>query len=1259
MAVNIGPKIGIEGEKEYRKQVNELITQQKTFSAQMRELESSFDDSTSAMEKNRKKSELLEKQIANQEKEVEKLQEGLKKAAEVYGENAVETQKWKQQVANAKTELNKMKKALGDIPKPMQQIGKSMQETGKKISSFGESFTKKISAPVAALGGLSIAAFNEVDEGLDIVTVKTGATGEALASLQGSVKTLATQIPTDFATAGEAIGEVNTRFGLTGTELETLSGKFVKFAELNGTDVSSSVDKVQKVMAAFGVETKDAGKLLDAMNKTGQNTGISMDALETSMIKNAAALQNMGLDAYDAAQFLGSLETSGANTETVMAGMSKALLNAAEDGKTLPEALSEFQSIMSSSATEQEKLNAAIDLFGKKAGPAIYEACKKGSLSFETLSADASTYLGSVEETFENTLDGPDKMQVALNKLKTVGSELGGTLLDIATPAIDAIGEAASKAGDMFDGLTEDQKEMVGYIVGALAIGGPAIVAVGHLTEAAGQVVEGFGKIPGAVETVVGAISTLGSPAGLAMLGLGALTAVMIASRDEGIKSNEALQTMLSDTATATEELNSATGSLQETITSANENIENINAKASTAEDLVNELYNLEKQSNKTAAEQGRMFMIVDELNTMYPNLSLQIDKTTGALNKGKTEVKGYINEAKKLALIDAYGKASQETLEKLATASISLKKAQAAQAEGQAYVTQAQKDYLEAIKNAPEVMAGQNGVLDETTGKWHMVDKNVTDAANAVKLAEGNMVGLNQAVADGEAAVSSAEEEYQMYVDSAEELSSTLTGTTEATEEHTAAVESETSAMNENTGAVAARAAELAKDVASAVSNIGDEVKAWDDLYKATKESIEGQLGLFDEWTENTDLTAEQMLANLKSQGDGMKRYSENMGKLSKAAVTSSDPNFKALVKSIAQMGIDGAGEAQTLVDAMETDKDLFNAIVAQFGENSGSISDNLATELTYIESDFKTRSEAAFAGVVNAIDTIGKAPGFQQMKKSAQTALTDVGNKIKSYVGTTQKAGNDVKQNFANGYNTLPYTAAQAATQAKTSTETTINGMKLQPNVSKIGVPASVTSEAKQKATDGVSNIHGKVSQIDGATSAAKTAASKASENLTVKATLTVDNVSALALDVKTRLQNWFANNPIVAAVKAATGIGKYAEGGIVTKETISWIAEGNKPEVVIPLAASQRSNALELYQKTGQMLGVQKATTTAPVMSLPDSASSGASSGTLAFNTEQMYAAVAAAAKKGMESANIRIYWDNREAGRIMKNMGVQFV
>lgn len=1244
MAVNIGPKIGIDGEKEYRKQINDLITQQKTFSAEMKELESSFDDTTSAMEKNRKKSELLEKQIANQEKQVEELEKGLEAAKEKYGENAAETNKWKQAVSNSKTELTKMKKALDNIPKPVQQIGKAMQDTGKKISSFGESFTKKVSAPVTALAGLSIAAFNEVDEGLDIVTVKTGATGDALASLQGSVKTLATQIPTDFATAGDAIGEVNTRFGLTGTELETLSGKFIKFAELNNTDVSTSVDKTQKIMAAFGVETKDAGKLLDAMNKTGQNTGISMDALETSMIKNAAALQNMGLDAYDAAQFLGSLETSGANTETVMAGMSKALQNASEDGKTLPQALSEFQSVMSSSATEQEKLNAAIDLFGKNAGPAIYEACEQGSLSFETLSADASTYLGSVEETFENTLDGPDKMKVALNNLKATGSELGGTLLDIATPAIETIGAAASKAGELFDGLTEDQQEMVGYIVGALAIGGPALVAVGNLVTAAGEVVEAFSLVPGAIAKISG----VALPVGIAVGTFALLKAGIDAAHDEALDSVDGLREMLTSTAEATSDLNTATADLKKVISDTNETIDGINSKAATASDLIDELYDLDAVTNKTAGQQAKMKAIVGELNALYPNLGLAIDDTTGKLNKGKKECKNYVEEAKKIALLEAYTTGAKTAYTKLADSQLALYEAQKQQKSGLEVLTSAYHAYYEALEAAPvDVQTGQKLLTEE-----------VQKTAEAYQAARETQLGLNAAVHEAEDAIADAEEECAYYTEQQEALSSATKESTETTEDHTEALAEETAGLEENSSALAKNAAELGEVVKSAVSNIQDEIKAWDDLYKATRDSIDSQMKLFDEWDTENKASASEMLKNLQSQTKGMQNWEANMKRLSSEAVRSADPNFKALVQSINDMGVDGAAYAEALVDAMDNDKDTFNAILEEFGANTAA-KDNLASIETYISSDFKTKTSTAIDSIKKAIVGIGESEGWKNFVSAAKTSNAAVKKVSDSYVDSTKKAGQNVQQNFERGYSTLPYTAAQAATQAKTSTETTINGMKLAPSVSNIGVPASVTSEAKQKATDGVSNIHGKVSQVDGATAAAKTACAKASESATISATVKVGDISAVAWDVKTRLQNWFASNPIIAAVRAAASAAHHAEGGIVQKETLSWLAEGDKPEVVIPLAASQRSNALELYQKTGQMLGAQKATTTAPVMYLPDSASSGASSGTLAFNTEQMYAAVAAAAKKGMESANIRIYWDNREAGRIMKNMGVQFV
>lgn len=272
-------------------------------------------------------------------------------------------------------EAQKVPSAIGakmeEAGKKISDVGDKISNVGGKISDVGEGITKNVTAPITAMGAASLAAFNEVDAGMDIIEQKTGASGKALEEMCKSAENLATSIPTDFETAGAAIGEVNTRFGVTGKELEDLSAKFIKFADLNGTDVSSSIDNTQKVMAAFGIETKDAGAVLDTMNAVGQKTGISMDSLAKSMVTNAASLTEMGMSASDAAEFLGQCEMSGTDTTAVMAGLKKALANAAAEGKTLPEALSGFQNTMNSSASETDKLNAAIDLFGAKAESSI------------------------------------------------------------------------------------------------------------------------------------------------------------------------------------------------------------------------------------------------------------------------------------------------------------------------------------------------------------------------------------------------------------------------------------------------------------------------------------------------------------------------------------------------------------------------------------------------------------------------------------------------------------------------------------------------------------------------------------------------------------------------------------------------------------------------------------------------------------------------------------------------------------------------
>lgn len=106
----------------------------------------------------------------------------------------------------------------------MKEEGYKIKEVGDKTTEVGKGLSTHVTAPIVAIGAASLSAFN----GVDIIVQKTGASSKALKEKQNSMKTLATSIPTDFETAGAAIGEVNTRFRLTGQKLEELSRKFIK-----------------------------------------------------------------------------------------------------------------------------------------------------------------------------------------------------------------------------------------------------------------------------------------------------------------------------------------------------------------------------------------------------------------------------------------------------------------------------------------------------------------------------------------------------------------------------------------------------------------------------------------------------------------------------------------------------------------------------------------------------------------------------------------------------------------------------------------------------------------------------------------------------------------------------------------------------------------------------------------------------------------------------------------------------------------------
>lgn len=158
MAYDIGPRIGIDGEAEFRKQLNNINTSLRTLGTEMQKVVSEFAENANGQEALIAKNQVLTSSIEKQREQLEASKKALAEAAEKYGENATETLKWQQVVNRSETELNKlenelkqnstaleeMEQGLRDVETGLRDVADAAEDAEKESSSFGDSLKASI-----------------------------------------------------------------------------------------------------------------------------------------------------------------------------------------------------------------------------------------------------------------------------------------------------------------------------------------------------------------------------------------------------------------------------------------------------------------------------------------------------------------------------------------------------------------------------------------------------------------------------------------------------------------------------------------------------------------------------------------------------------------------------------------------------------------------------------------------------------------------------------------------------------------------------------------------------------------------------------------------------------------------------------------------------------------------------------------------------------------------------------------------------------
>lgn len=483
-----------------KNQLKELQNEQKQLASENEKVVSSFKLQESQLGANASEADklaLAEKRIGAQSdivaRQIENLEKQLALTKQEYGENSAEANKMETQLNQAKTAYSNLSQEMSNLGNAGKQASGSLSETNnllkaELLNQFSEKLSD-ISQKLVDFGKSALEAFRQVDEGMDIIVTKTGAGGKALEDMQKIANDIATELPTDFSTVGNAVGEVNTQFQLTGEALKNASEDVIKFSEINGSDVTNATIQSKQALEAYGLSVENLSAVLDSTTFVAQATGVSVDDLMKKATDGAPQIKLLGLSFEEAVTLIGQLEQHGVDSSAALSGLTKAAGAYAKKGKSMTEGLKETIDSIKNSKSETEALSTAMEIFGAKKAPQMVDAIKRGALSFEELGYTSQVSAGLVSSTYESTLDPIDKFKTAQNSATLAMSELGAAIAEVLAPIFEMLGNIVKGLAEWFSSLPGPIKEFVVVMGTVVAIVG-VIVPIFLTLQAAATALE-------------------------------------------------------------------------------------------------------------------------------------------------------------------------------------------------------------------------------------------------------------------------------------------------------------------------------------------------------------------------------------------------------------------------------------------------------------------------------------------------------------------------------------------------------------------------------------------------------------------------------------------------------------------------------------------------------------------------------------------------------------------------------------------------
>lgn len=205
MADDFGLKIGVEGEKEFKKALSDINQSFKVLGSEMQLVTSQFEKNDKSAQALTSRNEVLNKEIDAQKGKIETLRAALDNASESFGENDRRTQNWQVQLNKAQAELNGMERELTDNEKALDGMGTEEDAAAKSADGLGNKL--KDSGDEAEKSGSKFEKLGGVLKGVGV------AMGAVVVAAGAAAMKLGQEVIAAYADYEQLVGGVDTLFG--------------------------------------------------------------------------------------------------------------------------------------------------------------------------------------------------------------------------------------------------------------------------------------------------------------------------------------------------------------------------------------------------------------------------------------------------------------------------------------------------------------------------------------------------------------------------------------------------------------------------------------------------------------------------------------------------------------------------------------------------------------------------------------------------------------------------------------------------------------------------------------------------------------------------------------------------------------------------------------------------------------------------------------------------------------------------------------